>query len=271
MSTVQRPAPRQPPWEGPEAEGISFGTWLRQQREVRQIGLREIAESSKVSLRYLEAFEQDRFEILPASVFAKGFLRQYAEYVGLDSDEVINHYLWARQESAAEPSEEEAWESPSGGGESSPWLLVLVAVVVLAAIVAGVFFYVERDRATPVEAPRETFVPPAPPVVPPPPPPAPEPAPAASGAPLDVTVEFIRDCWVEAVIDGDERIAREFSQGESLRLEAQEQVVFRKLGNAGGVSLEVNGRPVDLEAEDGEVMSDLVIDLETLGELEDEA
>ena len=77
------------------AEPESFGTWLRRQREVREIDLREIADSSKVSMSYLRALEEDRFEVLPAPVFAKGFLRQYARYVGLDPEEVVNFYVSA--------------------------------------------------------------------------------------------------------------------------------------------------------------------------------
>jgi hypothetical protein len=90
---------------------------------------------------------------------------------------------------------------------------------------------------------------------------------AEPAAPLRVTVEFIRDCWVEAVVDGNQRIAREYSQGESLQIEAQERVVFRKLGNAGGVNLEVNGEPLQLEGSDGQVLSNLTIDLETAAAL----
>ena len=51
---------------------------------MREISLREIAERTKISLRYLEALEEDRFDLLPAPVFAQGFLREYARYVGLN-------------------------------------------------------------------------------------------------------------------------------------------------------------------------------------------
>src|SRR3954465_7253148 len=86
---------RQPPWEkeAVSTESGSFGDWLRRQRELREISLRDIAERTKISLRYLEAMEQDRFDLLPAPLFAKGFLREYARYVGLSPDDVVNHYL----------------------------------------------------------------------------------------------------------------------------------------------------------------------------------
>ena len=95
---------RQPPWGlGAQGEEISFGTWLRRQREIREIPMREIADVTKISIRYLEALEADRFDVLPAPVFAKGFLREYSRYVGLDPDEVVNSYLIAQQ-SPEEPT-----------------------------------------------------------------------------------------------------------------------------------------------------------------------
>ena len=88
-----------PPWDksGPAEGSSSFGEWLRRQREMREISLRDIADRTKISLRYLEAMEADRFDLLPAPIFAKGFLREYARYVGLSADEVVNHYLAVHQ------------------------------------------------------------------------------------------------------------------------------------------------------------------------------
>ncbi|HEX2225425.1 MAG TPA: helix-turn-helix transcriptional regulator, partial [Thermoanaerobaculia bacterium] len=100
-----------PPWDKDKSaatgpDGGSFGSWLRRQREVRQISLREVADRTKISYRYLEAMEEDRFDVLPAPVFAKGFLREYARYVGLSPDEVVNHYLAVQQPQGGEELEE---------------------------------------------------------------------------------------------------------------------------------------------------------------------
>lgn len=90
----------------PGSEAESFGPWLRRQREGREIDLREIAEASKIGLRYLQALEENRFDVLPADVFAKGFLRQYSKYVGLDAEEVITYFIAARQASQTEEEDE---------------------------------------------------------------------------------------------------------------------------------------------------------------------
>jgi len=76
----------------------SFGESLKRERELREISLREIADATKISVRYLEALEQNRFDILPGGVFNKGFIRAYATFIGADGDSFVDTYL---QEMAA--------------------------------------------------------------------------------------------------------------------------------------------------------------------------
>lgn len=249
-----------PPWEREtDAEGVAFGTWLRQQREMREITLREISDATKISLRYLEALEEERFDLLPATLFARGFLRQYARYVGLDPDEAVNRLLIAQK--AQQPDDEEAtgerprgqegWRRQKSSGNWRNALLVIGLALVLVALVFLVPRLMERqgDGERPEEAP--------PGVVPGEvrterPDPSPPPAPATAGAPLTVTLDFREDCWVEASVDGEPRIAEMRVQGESLQLQAEERIELR-LGDAGVVDLEVNGEPYDMNAQPGQV------------------
>ena len=258
MPVSDRQPARQRPWEAEsERSAASFGTWLRRQREIREIPLREIADVTKISIRYLEALEQDRFEMLPAPVFAKGFLREYSKYVGLDPDEVVNSYLTAGQSG----SEEEEAEAPAAA-PSSPrgsGFPALVAFVILLAVLVLVFLLLRAWRAAEPEAPPPPI---AAPVIPPPPPPATEPEGAAESAvPLLVTMDFTEDCWVEVEVDGERRLSELKVQGESMRLEAVSRVALT-LGNPGGVRVEVNGEPYELESSSGRMARDVVIDLE---------
>ena len=66
---------------------------LKRFRESRGIGLREIATASKVGVRYLEYIEADRSEVLPAPVYLRGFLQEYARAVGLDPKKTAESYL----------------------------------------------------------------------------------------------------------------------------------------------------------------------------------
>jgi len=67
----------------------SFGETLRRERELRGIDLREVAEATKISVRFLQALEQDRVDILPGGIFPKAFVRQYARHLGLDAERLV--------------------------------------------------------------------------------------------------------------------------------------------------------------------------------------
>jgi len=259
MSSTIRHNNRQPPWEqGAESDVISFGTWLRRQRELREISLREIADVTKISIRYLEALEQDRFDVLPAPVFAHGFLREYARYVGLDADEVVNSYLTAQKES--EPEEELDTPVVRRRDPKRPTgtLLALAAVVLLVAVAALAYFAEScqsRDRSLPpTAAPPAQPAPQLPPVV--------DPEPELV-SPLLVTIDFSEDCWIEATIDGEGQVNELHVPGESLRIGAQKKVSLT-IGNPEAVRIEVNGQPFPVSAPAGQVLRGLEIDLDAL-------
>lgn len=261
MNGNEKQPSRQPPWgQGQENESVSFGSWLRRQREVREISLREIADVTKISMRYLEALEQDRFDVLPAPVFARGFLREYSSYVGLDPDEVVNTYIAAQQEDAGEEVPEPSVPKKPRSLEWTSGLLLLLLVVALLALVAFLAFYAERNRGEDAGPPPPIA---APPVVTPPSAEPVETEAETPVAPLVVTMDFTEDCWVEAMVDGARRPSLLQVQGESMRIEAEESVRLT-LGNPSGVRVEVNGVPYPVESVPGRVVSDVAIDLASL-------
>jgi cytoskeletal protein RodZ len=245
-----------PPWGKGEAGGVSFGTWLRRQREMRGIDLGTIAERTKISRRYLEAMEEDRFDVLPAPVFAKGFLREYARHVGLSPDEVVNHFL-AAHEPPVEPEPLPARETSAAARSWMQVLLLALAGLLLLGLVAALAYWAERRRERTVAAESPPMAAPLGPATTAPPPPAERP-----GAPLELTLDFVEDCWVDLVIDGDRRIAELRVQGESLQVQAQE-TIHLKLGNGRGVQAQLNGRPVRLWPAEAIVVPEVAIDLET--------
>ncbi len=84
---------------------MSFGNELRRERELRQISLREVAEATKVNIRYLEAMERNDFEHLPGGVFNRGFVRAYAQFIGIDPEATVNSYLLEEQAQLAGPAD----------------------------------------------------------------------------------------------------------------------------------------------------------------------
>src|SRR2546430_15817527 len=77
------------------AELASFGEELRREREIRGISLKEISDATKISKRFLEAIEKNDHRTLPAPVFTRGFVREYARYLGLSVEEIVNRYNFA--------------------------------------------------------------------------------------------------------------------------------------------------------------------------------
>ena len=69
------------------------GPLLRQIREAVGVELREIAERSKIGMAYLQALEGEVFAKLPAPVYVRGFLAEYARALGLDAERVKQTYL----------------------------------------------------------------------------------------------------------------------------------------------------------------------------------
>jgi cytoskeletal protein RodZ len=72
---------------------MSFGEELRRERELRQISLREVAQATKINLRYLEAMERNEFTDLPGGLINRGFVRAYCQHIGVDSEGMVNAYL----------------------------------------------------------------------------------------------------------------------------------------------------------------------------------
>ncbi len=63
---------------------MSLGTDLKEARISKKISLEEISQKTRIPVKYLESIEEDRFEVFPSQVYAKGFIRAYAKIVGLD-------------------------------------------------------------------------------------------------------------------------------------------------------------------------------------------
>jgi hypothetical protein len=71
---------------------FEIGTSLREARLRRQIEFAEAEYGTKIRSKYLRALEDERFELLPSHTYIKGFLRSYADYLGLDGQLYVDEY-----------------------------------------------------------------------------------------------------------------------------------------------------------------------------------
>lgn len=237
----------------------SFGEKLRRERELRGVSLREIAAQTKISVRFLQALEEDRVEALPGGLFPRAFAKQYALFLGLDVERTVADFVEAHGELAPErrPATLPARRSPLRLGH-----VFLAAVAVLAVALTL------RRGGGPEARPQATPTPLAAPVVLPTDRVYPSPS-LAPGTPSDslvLTMTAEADCWVEVRADGATVVNRVLAQGESQTFEAQGELVL-SVGNAGGLSIRVNDRKALPLGRSGEVRKNIVITRQNLPDL----
>jgi len=116
-----------------DAQGI--GMQLLAARERMGLSAAQAAESLRVDVSVIESLEAGRFSDLGAPVFARGYLRQYADLLGEPLEEVTGRYS-TLEESSASPDITAVPHLPGKSGKRrARWPLVLLAVVVLAAAI----------------------------------------------------------------------------------------------------------------------------------------
>jgi cytoskeletal protein RodZ len=81
----------------------TVGTTLRSQREKKRMGLAEVSRVTRIPVATLEAIEQDHFDDLPGEVFVRGFLKSYAQTLGLVPDEIVARYTASRRVAMVTP------------------------------------------------------------------------------------------------------------------------------------------------------------------------
>src|SRR4030043_1328004 len=70
----------------------SPGKILKKEREMRNISLEKICSFTKIKEHHLEAIEEGRYELLPHTLYVKGYLKSYAKYLALDEKDILHLY-----------------------------------------------------------------------------------------------------------------------------------------------------------------------------------
>ena len=251
-----------------------IGRILREAREAQGMTLEDAAARLRLMHRQIEAMETDDFESLGQTVFARGFVRNYARLLGLAPETLL-----ARMEGApAEPTAVSHAEPPlPRSWLSSPWLILLLLgllVVVAAPVALYLWLNSEGEDGLGTHAPSVAQVRPAPVTAPPAAkpvealPPATQPAPAspavpeaASPVPVEASapapetpaasgvlhIEFGEESWVEIKDASGRMLVRQlYPPGSSVDVNGHPpfDVV---IGNAAQARMTYNGRPIDLK------------------------
>ena len=131
---------------GADTEAAEFGAALRSIREGKNLELYDIAKTLRIREDYLKGIENGQFDSLPGPAYANGFVRTYANYLGLEIDEVMRRYKWAI---ANKPSNPTLTNLSPSAETRLPGGLVLMVALVLAVSTYGVWYYfMVRDQSS---------------------------------------------------------------------------------------------------------------------------
>ena len=164
-----------------ESSGASLGGYLRSLREAKGGSLEDMARSTRVGIRHLEALEEERLADLPSPVFVRGFIRAYCGFLRESPEPALGRY----QELAGTRAAAHAASAPSGPRGTWAGSSVVVGLVLLLVLGVGLILVnlsVKKSGGTSVATaktePSSPVTPVAPPAIP-----AQTPRPVASAAP----------------------------------------------------------------------------------------
>lgn len=241
----------------------SVGQDLKRERELRGISLKEIADATKINQRFLRSLEEDQFESLPGKFFTKGIIREYAKYIGLDENAVLNNYLETchYQEQQAEDTSPEETASAELPRRTKTILSLVFVFVLILVILSAVHFILRRQRpAVPLlleEQVVEEAVPPPSELM--------QIEPVEEPKQMDLVLYFNQETWIQAYADGELMVDGIKHSGERETITAVDEIVIH-LGNAGGLSYTLNEKAGKPFGPSGAVRKNIRITLDNMQE-----
>lgn len=249
-----------------------IGDLLRRERERQNLSIKDIEKATSIRALYIDAIEKGEYKTLPGEVYAKGFVRNYANYLKLNANEIVNafneemHPQEELQESAGSSSAEEARQEQSSEKnreeyrgpkitslESYPMekkshgvrnALMVAAAVFVVAFAALIAFGGDEEPSAPApraktqtqQGQKQTEA---------------APKPAADG--VEMKLSFTDRCWTEVVVDGKTEFEGTAEKGKVLTLKGKDKVRITA-GNAGALHYSLNGKDMGAIGQKGEVV-----------------
>ena len=249
-----------------------IGDLLRRERERQNLSIKDIEKATSIRALYIDAIEKGEYKTLPGEVYAKGFVRNYANYLKLNANEIVSGFNEemhpqeemheaaessfaedARQAQPAQGSREEyrgpkitslesyPMEKKSHGVRNALMVAAAVFVVAFAALIA---FGGDEEPSAPApraktqtqQGQKQTEA---------------APKPAADG--VEMKLSFTDRCWTEVVVDGKTEFEGTAEKGKVLTLKGKDKVRITA-GNAGALNYSLNGKDMGAIGQKGEVV-----------------
>jgi len=219
---------------------FEIGSSLREARTRRGLAIADIERATHIRSRYLAALEEDRFDALPGPAYAKGFLRTYADFLGLEAQRFVDEYN-ARFAPTDEPAAPAPVRVRRRGVARNP---VLVGVPIAGLLIALIAWQLTRGGGSKHGAL-------------PPPPETTAAAPRQPSPPVEQAVPVARvafvaargPCWLDVHVGSPTAPAvyfRTLDQGQAARFVSKR--IWIRIGAPWNVDATLNGRKLALPA-----------------------
>ena len=242
----------------------TIGSRFATERKKRKLEFSDVEHAIGIRALYIQAMEEGRYEVLPGEVYVKGFIRNYATFLGLDGVQLVQEYSAGKTppEQSAAPQPAPARTSSAAPAISGKKFVIMLAVVLILIVAGGGLYVWQKGKpssvarsAQPVQTQQTVLPIPAKtaPAAPAASAPASVPSVMTSARAVVITARFTDRCWTSAIADGKTIYEGIPKTGETLTWEADRQIVVN-LGNAAAVDISLNGKPQGKMGERGDVV-----------------
>lgn len=236
----------------------TVGEFLKRVRNICGYTIEDVANDTRINLRYLDAIEHDDFSKLPGETFLNGFLRSYARFLNIDENEIVGKLKEVKRtdpQSLNRYSVEGYNKDNRRGIQLSPKnikIVITFAGGLFFILILVLLFGSGRNTSTIRNSQNVHEIKTVPEEI------KPDNAVASSSEPVVLKVSATELTWMQAIVDGKEHQEKLLKPGEEVSWTGEEKITLT-VGNAGGVDLEVNGKKLEPLGKRGVVVRNIVI------------
>jgi cytoskeleton protein RodZ len=227
---------------------MSLGQRMRNERENQGFSLDDVEQETKIRKLYINAIEEENFDILPERVYATGFVKRYARFLHLNEDEIVEEFKTLAYKDNETPKKENIEfvgpDSRAKGMRFSLKNLAIAAVFLVVVIWLGntLVGYLTRegkpsDQVKPPVVEETQKQPSQPAVV----------------KQAKVSITSVQKCWLQVKVDDVVQFEGIMQPGEQKDFIGKNKVNIHA-GNAGGLSVQLNGKNLTSLGANGEVV-----------------
>ncbi len=210
----------------------AVGDRLRENRNTKNLTIEEVSAKTRISKGYIEAMENENYDVFPAKVYLLNFMKKYSEFLGLDTDAIL-HRVRSEYNKAESVELSKLTKATEKTGSIRKNRKVVAAFLLLLVIAAGLCA-VLRIKAVNPGGGSEKVV-----------------STAVSGYSgitkkgIDVVMATRDKTWVRATVDGKHYLEEILPAGYERKLSAEKELKLR-IGNVYGIDLWHGGEKIDV-------------------------